>query len=143
MAFAIAWQPRPPLRLYGELGFAYLTRDANQQMGRWEGGVEYERRPRWLRDRAAWYAAADFAALQERDWRLDTALQTGLVARNHGRTYRFYLQWYDGLASARSVHPVFGGQPVGGLQDRSVGQPYRAGTIASPSLRSCQTSASW
>ena len=49
-----------------------------------------------MRNRAGWYAAADLAGLQERDWRLDTALQTGLVARNHGRTYRLYVQWYNG-----------------------------------------------
>ena len=34
--------------------------------------------------------------MQERDWRLDTALQGGLVTRTRGRTYRMDLQWYDG-----------------------------------------------
>ena len=96
LAGAIAWQPRPSLRLYGELGVAYVTRSPAQEKGRWQGGVEYEHRPGWLRDRAGWYAAADLSALQERDWRVDTALQSGLVSRNHGRTYRLYVQWYDG-----------------------------------------------
>ena len=96
IALAIAWHPRPSLLVYGELGFAHVTRSPEQQEGRWQGGVEYEYRPGWMGDRARWYAAADLGGLQERDWRLDTALQTGLVARNHGRTYRLYLQWYDG-----------------------------------------------
>jgi hypothetical protein len=44
----------------------------------------------------AWYGAADFSALEERDWRLDTALQGGLVTRSGGHVYRLFAQWYDG-----------------------------------------------
>ena len=32
----------------------------------------------------AWFGAVDLSALQERDWRLDTALQGGLVTRSTG-----------------------------------------------------------
>lgn len=41
-------------------------------------------------------SAADFSLFEERDWRLDTSLQGGLVTRSNGRTYRLYSQWYDG-----------------------------------------------
>ena len=41
----------------------------------------------------AWYGAVDFSALEERDWRLDTALQGGLVSRSGGRAYRLFVQW--------------------------------------------------
>jgi hypothetical protein len=44
----------------------------------------------------AWYGAADLSLLQERDWRLDTSIQGGLVTRSGGRTYRLFAQWYDG-----------------------------------------------
>ena len=44
----------------------------------------------------AWYGAVDFSALEERDWRLDTSLQGGLVSRSGGHAYRLFVQWYDG-----------------------------------------------
>jgi hypothetical protein len=46
--------------------------------------------------RFAWYSAADFGSWEERGWRLDTALQGGLVTRGSGRTYRILLELLDG-----------------------------------------------
>jgi hypothetical protein len=95
-AFGVAWRFRPRWRAYGEAGFAYIMRSDVQERWRWQSGVEYEARPTVLGGRLAWYGAVDFSALEERDWRLDTALQGGLVSRSGGRAYRFFVQWYDG-----------------------------------------------
>jgi hypothetical protein len=67
-----------------------------QRRLRWQMGSEYEWAPTILGGRMAWYGAADFSLFEERDWRLDTSLQGGLVTRNNGRTYRIYSQWYNG-----------------------------------------------
>ena len=96
LTLAMSWQPRPRARVYGELGLAYRMRSEDQQRGRWQMGAEYERRPTVFGGRMAWYGALDFSMLEERDWRLDTSLQGGLVTRNKGRTYRVFMQWYDG-----------------------------------------------
>jgi hypothetical protein len=96
LAIAAAWQPRSRARLYAELGVAYLMRSDNQRRMRWQMGSEYEGAPTMFGGRMAWYGAADFSLFEERDWRLDTSLQGGLVTRKDGRTYRLYSQWYDG-----------------------------------------------
>ena len=59
-------------------------------------GRRYERSPTLFGGRIASYQAIDLSLLEERHWRLDTCLQGGLVTRNNGRTYRMYVQWYDG-----------------------------------------------
>ena len=99
LAVAAAWRPRPRARIYGELAIAYLMRIEDQHRLRGQMGVEYERPPTVFGGRMAWYGAVDFSLLAERDWRLDTSLQGGLVTRNNGRTYRIYSQWYDGRST--------------------------------------------
>lgn len=96
LASGLAWRFRPRWRAYGELGFAYRMRSDDQDRWRWQSGLEYESRPSVFGGRMAWFGAVDLSALQERDWRLDTALQGGLVTRSRGHTYRFFVQWYDG-----------------------------------------------
>ena len=96
LAFATAWRLRERTRVYGEMGVGYHARVEDQRPWRLESGVEHEWLPTVLGGRLACYTAADFSLLQERDGRLDTALQAGLVTRNGGRTYRLYAQWYDG-----------------------------------------------
>jgi hypothetical protein len=96
VAPAMSWQPLKSTRVYGEVGIAYRMRYERQERLRWEAGAEYERPPTVFGGRMAWYGAVDFSAMEERDWRLDTALQGGLVTRTRGRTYRMYVQWYDG-----------------------------------------------
>jgi hypothetical protein len=96
VAFGASWKFHPRWRTYGELARAYIMRSEDQEPWRWQAGVEFEARPTVFGGRMAWYGAADFSALQERDWRLDTALQGGLVTRSGGRTCRIFVQWYDG-----------------------------------------------
>jgi hypothetical protein len=93
---AAAWRPLTRARLYGEFGIAYRIRSDDQERGRWQLGGEYERPPTVFGGRMSWYGAVDLSLMEERDWRLDTCLQGGLVTRNGGRTYRIYAQWYDG-----------------------------------------------
>ncbi len=96
LALGVAWRFRPRWRAYGEAGIAYIMRSEGQDRWRWESGIEYEARPTVFGGRMAWYGAADFSALQERGWRLDTVLQGGLVSRSAGHDYRLFAQWYDG-----------------------------------------------
>jgi hypothetical protein len=93
---ALSFRPRTRLRIYGELGAGYIMRSDEQQRMRWQMGGEYERPPTVFGGRMAWYGAVDFSLMEERDWRLDTCLQGGLVTRNKGRTIRLFGQWYDG-----------------------------------------------
>jgi hypothetical protein len=97
LALGIAWR-RPRWRAYAETGMAYIMRSPAQERGRWQGGLEYESAPRVFGGRMSWFGASDFSGMQERDWRLDTSLQGGIVARSGGRAYRLYAQWYDGRA---------------------------------------------
>ena len=96
VAFGVAWRFRPRWRAYGETGVAYIMRSDVQERWRWQAGVEYEAPPTVFGGRMAWYGAVDFSALEERDWRLDTSLQGGLVSRSGGHAYRLFVQWYDG-----------------------------------------------
>ena len=96
LAVAAAWTPIQRTRGYGEVGYAYLVRTDEQLPWRVQTGIEHERPPTVFGGRMAWYGAVDFSLLEEREWRLDTSLQAGLVTRNGGRTYRIYAQWYDG-----------------------------------------------
>jgi hypothetical protein len=99
VALGASWRPRARTRIYGELGMAYLMRSEGQQPLRWQMGGEYERPTTVLGGRMAWYGAVDLSLYEEREWRLDTSLQGGLVTRNHGRTFRIFAQWYDGRST--------------------------------------------
>ncbi len=58
--------------------------------------MEYEAKATVFGGRMAWYGAADFSAMEERGWRLDTVLQGGLVTWSGGHSYRIFAQWSDG-----------------------------------------------
>ena len=120
LAVATAWRPLARARVYGEVGVAYRIRSERQERWRWQTGAEYERRPTVFGGRMAWYGAADFSLLQERDWRLDTSIQGGLVTRNGGRTYRVYSAVVRRAPHAGPVHMVFGSLSVAGSQTRFV-----------------------
>ncbi len=84
-------------RSYAEGGWGYqLGNRGLMKPGRGEAGLEFES-CRGTRERCTgWYGAADLSAMEERDWELDLAVQTGFVARSGGRTWRFGVQWYSG-----------------------------------------------
>jgi hypothetical protein len=96
VAVGASWRWSEPWRAYGEVGFAYRQGAEEQEPGRLQVGLEHESRFGLWQDRFTAYWAADFSSMQERDWRLDTSLQGGLVARSNGRAYRLLLQFHNG-----------------------------------------------
>jgi len=96
LAFGARWRLTPRWQAYGETAVAYRNRNVNQEPWRLQGGLEYETVPKIWGNQFAWYAAGDCSGTQERDWRLDTALQGGIVARANGHTYRLGVGWTDG-----------------------------------------------
>jgi hypothetical protein len=96
VALGASWRFFGRWRAYGETGVAYIMRYEGQEPWRGQAGVEYESRPKLWGGRFAWYGATDFSSTQERSWRLDTALQGGIVTRSDGRTYRLGVGWTDG-----------------------------------------------
>jgi hypothetical protein len=69
---------------------------AEQEPWRVQGGLEYRGIRRLLGNRFSLYAAADFQAWEERDWRLDTTLQAGILTTSIGKTWRFGIEYSDG-----------------------------------------------
>ena len=88
---------RPGSRVYVEAGWAYDELNSSlQDPARAQAGVEIEGRRPLRRKSVTWYAALDLSAWEERDWRLDTGAQLGLVTRPQHRAWRFGLQYWDG-----------------------------------------------
>lgn len=97
LAAGAGWFPDKRLLLYGEAGWGYeLSNERLQEPGRIQFGLAYESFPTPEKGRIGWYGAADLSAMEERDWRVDRSLQTGLAARSGGRTWRFGIEWYRG-----------------------------------------------
>ncbi len=96
VAFGVAYRLARGWRAYAEGGVAYKELTEEQAPWRAEGGIEWESRPTLLGGKFGWYAAADFSATQERDWRLDTAVQAGFMSKGPGGTWRFGVEYYDG-----------------------------------------------
>lgn len=97
LAAGASWFPKKLMRTYFEAGWGYeLSNKELQEPGRIQFGLEYEL-PLWPgKNQIGWYGAADFSAMEERDWRLDRSLQAGLVTHRGGRTWRFGIEWYNG-----------------------------------------------
>jgi len=96
VAVGASWRLTPQWEVYGETALAFITRFERQDPWRVQGGAQYEARPTLLGGRFSWYAAGDLLTMQERGWRLDTALKTGIVTRTDGRAYRLGIGWTDG-----------------------------------------------
>ena len=98
LGFAAARRILRGSRAYAELGWAYHLLTEEQAAWRLQAGFEYESGRILFGGRCAWYAAADLQWMEERDWRLDTAIQGGIAARAGGRRFRLGLQYDDGRA---------------------------------------------
>lgn len=97
LAAGVSWRPVERFRTYAEGAWGYeLSNKELQEPGRGQFGVEYESPPSLWNGRMSWYAAADFAAMEERGWRLDYSIQAGHVIHANGRTWRFGAEWYSG-----------------------------------------------
>ena len=94
---AASWFPDERVRTYLETGWGYeLSNKQLQEPGRIQFGLEYESPPWPGKARISWYGAADFSAMEERDWRVDRSLQAGLAKHTDSRTWRFGIEWYRG-----------------------------------------------
>jgi hypothetical protein len=96
VAVGVGWTPSRRWRVYGESGRSYVLKMAEQEPWRVQSGVEYEAPPALFGGRFAWYGALDVASMQERGWRIDRALQGGIVARAGSRAYRLMIELYAG-----------------------------------------------
>lgn len=97
LAVGASWLPTTRWRLYTEVGRALgLSNRELMEPWRAQAGLEYEGARSMWSGRMAWYAAVDLQSYQERDWKVDTAIQTGFVVRSGGRSWRFGVEWYNG-----------------------------------------------
>ena len=96
LAFGVARRLRGGWRVYSEAAYGYFRLTEEQRPWRAQGGLEYTTRPTLLGGRFSWYSAVDVSATEERDWRPDTAVQTGLTATSNGRRWRVGVQYIDG-----------------------------------------------
>ena len=84
-------------RAYAEAGWGYRLSNENvQKPGRFQLGLEYEYAKSLWKGCAGWYAAVDVSSMEERDWRVDTSLQVGLMFRSGERIWRLGIERYDG-----------------------------------------------
>lgn len=88
----------PRVSAYFEAGVAYKELTEEQKPWRLQGGLEWEGTPHLLGGHFAWYGALDLQAFEERDWRVDFAVQGGVASRGHGRVWRFGVEYYNGRA---------------------------------------------
>ena len=98
LGLGMARRVGPGVRAYTELGWGYNLLTEEQDRWRFQAGLEYESSPSLFGGRFAWYAAVDFQAMAERDYRLDAAVQAGIAARAGGRRFRLGVQYDDGRA---------------------------------------------
>ena len=92
----LAVRPARGWRVYADGGYGYYSLTEEQMPWRAQAGLEYTTRASLLGGRFSWYAAVDFSGTEERDWRLDTSVQTGLTTTSGGRRWRFGVQYTDG-----------------------------------------------
>jgi len=84
------------LRLYGEVGWAYTLRsDELQSPRRGQLGAVLGA-PRMAGGRLGFYGGVDVSTWEERDWRVDVALQGGLLFVSGNREWRFGVERYEG-----------------------------------------------
>ena len=95
-AFGVAVRVARRLRAYAEGGYGYYLLTEEQRPWRAHGGLEYTARRSLIGGRFAWYAAVDFSGTEEREWRLDTSVQTGITTTAGGRRWRIGVQYNDG-----------------------------------------------
>lgn len=97
LGLAMSWMPRSRWRAYFEAGWAYdLRNHAVQDPWRGQGGLEYLAPGALWGGQLGWFAGADLAVHEERDWRADTALTLGVWLPGAGRGLQFDLHYVNG-----------------------------------------------
>jgi hypothetical protein len=96
LSVGVLWRFSPNWRAYGETGVAYRLGDPALEPWRAQSGIEFESDAGPCGRRIECYAALNVSTMQERNWRLDTTANAGLLMRGLGRTTRIFLEWHDG-----------------------------------------------
>lgn len=95
-ALGLAGRVAGHLRLYGETGLAYHQNTDLQRPLRAQAGIEGE----WPRSFAGgllgFYAAGDFQMWEERDYRVDSVVETGISAYSGSHRWRVGVRYSDG-----------------------------------------------
>lgn len=93
----ISWSVNDRWRTYSETGWGYdLRNDALQEPWRLQLGWEYVVPTRLWQKRLDWYVAMDLSSTEERDWNIDTTVQTGIAFRRGDRIWRLGIEYYNG-----------------------------------------------
>jgi len=107
-AAGISWIVGTRARVLLDGGWGYLLSNEDiQEPGRAQRGIELSLPTRPLTPCTA-YATVDACAMEERDWRIDTALQLGLLRTTGARTWRFALEYYRGRPSISDIFQYTG-----------------------------------
>jgi hypothetical protein len=96
VAAGISWLSDVGWRTYAEYAHGVVLRNENQKAGRAQIGLEWQQPKRGQGHYRGWYAAADLSSMQEREWKIDVALQAGYRIDNTTKTWRFGVDWYSG-----------------------------------------------
>ncbi len=100
LSLGVNWMPAERWRLYADGGWGVdLGNQKVQAPGRLQCGLEFEHPGSLWQGRLGWYAAFDATAMEERNWRLDTSVQTGVMLHSASRTWRVGLELYKGRPS--------------------------------------------
>ncbi len=84
-------------RAYAELGLGYSPGNEDlQEPGRLQAGLEFEHPQSVWDNLLGWYAALDLSSMQERDWKVDIAFQTGVFLPMQERMHRVGIEVYRG-----------------------------------------------
>jgi hypothetical protein len=95
----LSWRALPPLRLYGEAGYAHHL-GSPELMAPWrvEYGLELQSAPFIMGDRVGAYLGADASHFEEDRWVPNVAVQTGLQypVPELGRSFKIGIEGYQG-----------------------------------------------
>lgn len=95
LLLGLAARPVNHLRVYGEAGYAYHQNTELQRPLRFQAGFEAEW-PRTIGGLFGVHGAGDFQVWEERDFRLDTVVESGLIAYSGSHRWRFGVRYSDG-----------------------------------------------
>ncbi len=92
----LSWGFLDHFRVYGDAGYAFTTRNDDQEIWRVQGGGEYVNPGVFRPGRAGLYAAVNATSFQEKDWQADVSAAAGFIFPRADRTWRLGVLWHHG-----------------------------------------------
>jgi hypothetical protein len=93
------WQFHQNWQVYAETGYGYrLSNETLQKPWRVQSGIQYMSNADRFIATHGWYAALDMSATEERDYSVNTTLQTGRYYYSGDRRFMTGIEMYDGQA---------------------------------------------